>query len=241
MRYVISIALMLLLGASQAQAQPTSLSWQGLFIAGDDSIAVFDNSQNALVNVLTARGLATADRYTSTRRTAKQQPDVKLLTDERLDALATQTIAAEGEGCLVHLTSHGLDGHGFYLALGGGTYLDPDDLDALLDSACGEQPTVVLISACYSGQFITDVMQAPNRLILTAAAADRPSFGCSADDTYTYWDGCLIAELPRYKTWGRLYDGIKDCITEKEAAVGAEPSLPQAWFGGDSENWRILR
>lgn len=233
----VAVVLMLLLGSAHVQA----MTWNGLFIAGDDSIAVFDNSQDALVKVLTERGLASATRYTSTRRTAKQNPDIKLITNARLDELATQTLAGPGEGCLVHLTSHGLDGYGFYLALDGGTYLDPDYLDELLDSACGEQPTVVLISACYSGQFITDVMKAPNRIILTAAAADRPSFGCSADDTYTYWDGCLIAELPRFKTWGRLYDGIKSCISDKEAAIDAHPSLPQAWFGGDSESWRILR
>lgn len=234
---VVWIALMLLFGIAHASA----MSWNGLFIAGDDSIAVFDNSQDALVKVLAERGLASASRYTATRGTAKQNPEITLMTDARLEALSTQAIAGPGEGCLVHLTSHGLDGHGFYLALDGGTYIDPDHLDEMLDAACGAQPTVVLISACYSGQFITEVMQASNRIILTAAAADRPSFGCSADDTYTYWDGCLIAELPRYKTWGRLYDGITACISEKEAAVDAQPSLPQTWFGGDSENWRILR
>ena len=233
-----ALLLMLLAGSVSALA----MEWNGLFLAGDDSIDAFDNSQEGVVAALRERGLATATRLTVSRRLAKADPDIDLLTGQRLDTLGERPIAAAGQGCLVHLTSHGAEGEGFYLALDGDTYLASDDLAQLLDDVCGASDrTVVLISACFSGQFITDAIKRPNRIIMTAARADRPSFGCSADDTYTYWDGCLIEHLPRAKTWARLYDDVSACIDEKEAAIGALPSEPQAWFGAETRGWRVLQ
>lgn len=229
--------LALLVGINAAQA----MDWNGLFLAGDDSIDVFDNSQRDLIAVLTERGLDDTTRFTASRRIAKANPDIALITDPRIEDMPNLHIAGEGEGCLVHFTSHGVQGEGFYLSLNGGTILDPRYMALLLDQVCGgSERQVVLVSACYSGQFITRAIKAPNRIILTAARANRPSFGCSAEETYTYWDGCLIEELPRAKTWGRLYDSVSVCITEKEAAIGAEPSEPQAWFGDGGEGWRIM-
>lgn len=236
LRTAIVLALLICPGAAQA------IDWHGLFLAGDDSIEAFDNSQRDLVEVLTARGLDSTTRYTASRRVAKADREITLLTESRLDELAGLRIADAGEGCLVHLTSHGTEGEGIYLSTAGGLILDPHYVAQMLDSICGaNQPTVVLISACFSGQFITDAIKGPNRIILTAARADRPSFGCSAADTHTYWDGCLIEHLPRSKTWLRLSDKIGACITEKEAAIGALPSEPQAWFGANTRGWRVLQ
>lgn len=232
------VTLALLFGLTNVQA----IEWNGLFLAGDDSIEAFDNAQRDLIEVLTARGLNATTRYTASRRVAKANPDIALLTERRLDDLANLQIATEDQGCLVHLTSHGTEGEGFYLSTAGGLILDPQYLAHMLDEVCGaDQRTVVLISACFSGQFITDDIKGPNRVILTAARADRPSFGCSASDTYTYWDGCLIEQLPRSKTWTRLYDNVTACIAEKEAAIGALPSEPQAWFGENTRGWRVMQ
>lgn len=233
-----TILLALLLGLNTTSA----IEWTGLFIAGDDSIEAFDNSQRDLVAALSARGLDTAIRYTVSRSVAKANPDVTLLTEPRLDELENMSIAGTGQGCLVHLTSHGIEGEGFYLATSGGLILDPDYLAQLVDQLCdGAQRTVVLVSACFSGQFITDAIKRPNRIILTAARADRPSFGCSAEDNHTYWDGCLIEQLPRSKTWARLYDNASACIAAKEAATNEMPSEPQAWFGEDTRGWRVTQ
>jgi len=216
--------------------------WNGLFIAGDNSIEAFDNSQQALTEIFTGMGLATsATRFTATQSVAKKNREIKLLSMDRLSEVASHALAGEGQGCLIHLSSHGSEDYGVYLAMDGGTYLEPAHLVELLDAVCGDRPTVVLVSACYSGQFITDAIKGPNRIILTAARADRPSFGCSASDIYTYWDGCLIDELPRSKTWWRLYDNVSACIGAKEATIDdALPSLPQAWFGENTRGWRIL-
>ena len=71
-----------------------------------------------------------------------------------------------------------------------------------------------------------------NRIILTAAARDRPSFGCSDDLTYTYFDEALLKVLPGSRRWDELYANLKAEVTVRERELGARPSLPQASFGG---------
>ena len=91
------------------------------------------------------------------------------------------------------MTSHGSP-EGFYLR--NAPPITPQKLNKILDLYCNERPTVVLISACYSGVFVGPSMQKENRIILTAARQDRTSFGCSTENQYTYWDSCLIDSLP---------------------------------------------
>ena len=52
-------------------------------------------------------------------------------------------------------------------------------------------------------------MTAPNRIILTAARADRSSFGCTADRIYTVFDACLLGVLPHATTWRAVFDETK--------------------------------
>jgi hypothetical protein len=70
--------------------------------------------------------------------------------------------------------------------------LDPAYLADVVDRSCDKYPTVILVSACYSGVFLIDALKGPNRIIMTAARDDRPSFGCSSESYYTYWDACLL-------------------------------------------------
>ena len=68
----------------------------------------------------------------------------------------------------MYATSHGVKGEGLYLS-SVDEVLTPGELDTALRVGCGEAPTVVVISACYSGQFTQSPMTRPNRVILTAA------------------------------------------------------------------------
>ena len=87
-----------------------------------------------------------------------------------------------------------------------------------------------MVSACYSGQFIQP-LRADNRIIMTAASAQRPSFGCSEAQEYTFWDGCVIDHFERSSTWENLYTNVKQCIAQKEQQLGYPASQPQAYFG----------
>ena len=99
----------------------------------------------------------------------------------------------------------------------------------MLDATCGQRPTVAIISACHSGIFLDDA--APNRIILTAARADRTSFGCGAGFEFTYYDSCLLDDWPRSHDFRALYDAVTLCVQDKERQMDVMPSEPQASFG----------
>jgi hypothetical protein len=134
------------------------------------------------------------------------------------------------------MTSHGTR-QGF--ALRNQPVLTPERLNSVLELGCGEQPTVVLVSSCYSGIFTEGVMRKPNRVILSAAREDRTSFGCSVENDFTYWDGCLIDNVPKTDNWESLYGLVQRCVQDKESRGRFAPSLPQAFFGDKVANLKL--
>ncbi len=118
--------------------------------------------------------------------------------------------------------------------------LKPSELGDILDRTCGERPTVLLVSACYSGIFSDfDGLATDKRVILTAARADRTSFGCGAENQYTYWDGCLLDEIDQAKGWDDLFSRVNQCILRKEAGMQT-PSVPQKHIGSEVETLPYL-
>ena len=82
-------------------------------------------------------------------------------------------------------------------------------------------------------------MRAPNRIVVTAARADRPSFGCAVERTYAVFDECLLGSLPREATWRASCRGDARCVRERESEMQATPSEPQATFGAKVRNLRV--
>lgn len=217
-----------------------AITWKGIFIAGDDSIENFDNGREDLTKQFELMGSLNSTQLSSSDDYISQKDGVLPADAENIINAFEQLSVKSGEGCLIHMTSHGVPNAGFYLSKAGPGVLPPDVFADLVNVACGDAPTVVLISACYSGQFITDALKGPNRVIMTAARSDRPSFGCSEDTEYTYWDGCMLENLPKSNTWTDLYSNVNACITTKESAMGFQPSEPQAFFGENTAEWTIL-
>jgi hypothetical protein len=140
--------------------------------------------------------------------------------------LTTLADRAKG-GCLVYLTSHGEPGAVVF----GPKLLPPAGMARLLDDACAARPTVVILSACFSGSFLP-ALEAPDRMVLTAARSDRSSFGCGESDRYPYFDACMVEALPQAHDFIGLADRVKRCVADKEKATGASPpSEPQVWIG----------
>lgn len=118
--------------------------------------------------------------------------------------------------------------------------LQLDDLSAtrlrtLLDEA--RIPwRVIAISACFSGQFL-DPLAAPNTLVMTAAAADRTSFGCSDDSDFTYFGKALLRDgLGEQQAAPALnfvsaFDIAKRQVTLWETTATVTPSQPQLQAG----------
>ena len=225
---MLSLILASLLALSPPQAQPQDITWKAVLMTGDDEIEAFDNARKAIKNEFLLIGLEGKNIRDLSMSPAEMRRGVGPSSADNLQRSALSLAVAKGDGCLIHMTSHGTR-QGFVLR--NQSVLTPTRLDSILEQACGDAPTVVLVSACFSGAFTGPVMRKPNRVILTAARDDRTSFGCSSENQYTYWDGCLLDNLTEAETWQSLHRRILSCIEKKETAGRFTPSLPQAFFG----------
>ena len=93
--------------------------------------------------------------------------------------------------------------------------------------------TVIVLSACYSGSLI-GALRAPDRIIITAARADRSSFGCAAGNRHT-WFGA--AELQGFaepdRSLRQVFAAIRADVAHMERAQRVKPSEPQISVGED--------
>jgi hypothetical protein len=228
-------ALAVVVAGASGQAAPPGEHWQVVLVAGDTAQPVFDNAIKAVDLWLAEHGIAEGDIHRFAASARPNDPIVEPATLPRILGRLARLQHQPNDRCLVFITSHGGRGRGIYLARDD-EMLRPAALARALAAGCGTVPTVVIVSACYSGSFARGAMAAPNRIVLTAARDDRTSFGCSTERTYTVYDACLLGALPHATTWHAVYDETKACVEAREKELGATPSLPQAWFGAAIRN-----
>jgi len=239
--YVLSVVIVLVVRghypATAATASPTP-RWQVVLAAGDDAQPVFDNATRALSQRLAGAGVPSANIHRFSASAAELGSTVEpALAGVLLQRISTLPVRP-GDRCLIFLTSHGERNAGLWLARSNAA-LSPDELAQALSRGCATVPTVVVVSACYSGNFASGKMVKPNRIVLTAARSDRPSFGCQVHRVYNFFDECLLRALPKSTTWRAVAEGSKECVRRMERALGERPSEPQAYFGSVVANLDI--
>ncbi len=110
--------------------------------------------------------------------------------------------------------------------------LTPAVLKAMLDEA-GIRWRVIAISACYAGGFI-EPLQDPRTLIITAADAEHPSFGCGADSDLTWFGKAYFDEALRQTySFTKAFETARGAIARREREQGFEPSNPQMVVGAE--------
>lgn len=100
------------------------------------------------------------------------------------------------------------------------------------------QPTLLLLSACFSGSLI-EPLSAPERVILTAAAKDRASFGCQTQSKNTYFIDAFAkrAMNPTFSIT-RIMTQAQHDIAAREQREGLKPpSMPQIFVGTAATTW----
>lgn len=108
--------------------------------------------------------------------------------------------------------------------------LVPDDLRTMFDKA-GIKWRVIVVSACYSGSFI-DELRDDNTLIITAAHADKTSFGCSNENEFTYFGRAYFDQALRGTfSFIDAFEKASYIIAERERAELLTPSEPQIDIG----------
>jgi hypothetical protein len=223
---------------ARSGAQPAKAGWRVVLVAGDDAQPVFDDATRTLARMFAAAGVPAADIHRLSANPAEIAAGVPPADKGTLLHQIASLSVRPGERCFVFLTSHGARGEGLWLALSQQA-LHPRELAAALARGCGAAPTVAIVSGCYTGGFVRGEMAAPNRIILTAARADRPSFGCQADRVYTYFDQCLLAALPQAASWRGVSASADGCVRLMEKRLRARPSDPQAYFGAAVAGMRV--
>jgi Peptidase C13 family len=230
---LIALITMLLAAMTPANAGPFD-SWAAIVVAGDYRAhsgapsEVFDNARRDLVTALKQIGFAEANIQQYSTRPEKDPDTHPSLTDaqaihDKFKLLAQKAPA----GCFVYVTSHGAP-----LGIMLGDALVPfRAIGDIVDDACSNRPTIVIMSACFSGMSIP-VLLNQNRMILTAARSDRTSFGCGEALQYTFFDQCFLESLPMSPNFPALADKTKECVAARETAeMATPPSEPQLYIG----------
>jgi hypothetical protein len=230
------VALAGMLTSTPARADSPYVSWAAVVIAGDwhshsgGASEAFDNARRDVANGLVSLGFTPAHTLQFSARPKRHGAEGVLASEPRVIYSALKDLAREANGgCLIYFTSHGNPGG----VLVGGDLLSPRDLAGMLDESCGDRPTVVIVSACYSGVFVR-ALASPTRMVLTASRPDRSSFGCGEADKYPYFDACFLAELPAAQDFPGLGHAVQNCVAKRERQTHASPpSEPQLSVGSN--------
>lgn len=232
----LSVALVLAGGAVPGAplAESRFQGWTAAVVAGDwrdgddEPIDAFDNARRDLTAAFQRAGLPVSDFVSLSLRPDVAEPISAAEAVRRIDQAARRGT----DGCVIYFTSHGSPEG---MVFGPTGELSPTMMAGLIRRWCQTRPTVVIVSACYSGIFV-DGLKAPNRMILTAARRDRPSFGCGADEIYPWFDGCILESLPQAPDFLALAQLARACVARRETEAGVDsPSEPQLYVGPEMQ------
>ena len=227
-----------LLDAALAAIEPSQRGRINLYllaVAGDGSQEVF-RREVEFVRAQFDRDFGTRGRsllLVNSRNTAGSAPMATVTTIRE----AIKTIAArmdrDNDILFLFLTSHGAKDHEFRLnqnamALRG---LRPQELARILEQS-RIRWKVVVVSACYSGGFV-EPLKSESTMVITAAHADRTSFGCADENDFTYFGRAFFKEaLPASGSFFEAFTKAQALVSEwekKDKTPEAERSLPQVY------------
>jgi Peptidase C13 family len=145
---------------------------------------------------------------------------------------AAKGMAAENDVLFLILTSHGSPAGLAVKAKRLTQTLTPSNLADML-ARTGVRHKVVVISACYSGVFIPRLAN-PDMLVITAADADHPSFGCRDKAKWTYFGNAFFnVALRQAKSIKAAFVVARGLVQKRELREHFEPSNPQMAGGAN--------
>lgn len=144
----------------------------------------------------------------------------------------------EQDVLVLYVTSHGAPDAGLAYHDGdqGFGVLPPARLAELLDGL-GIRNRLLLLSACYSGAFVKRLIS-DTTAILTAASATRSSFGCRAENDWTFFGDALVNHaLRKPQPLADAAEEARRTIIGWERAGRLDPSMPQVTIGDGVGAW----
>ena len=145
---------------------------------------------------------------------------------------------AKEDVLLLYTTSHGAPKVGLVYKDGenGYGYIAPKNLAATLNGL-GIHNRMVLISACYSGIFIPDLVN-DDTVLITAASPVTTSFGCAPANDWTFFGDALINNA--FRAPAKLDEAMGQALSligGWERMRGLPASNPQFFVGARARGW----
>lgn len=144
---------------------------------------------------------------------------------------------AQEDVVILFTTSHGAPFGLYYSdADNGSGAISPSRLRLMLDQL-GLANRLLILSACYSGVFVP-VLRSDATAIVTAAAADRTSFGCAAENDWTYFGDAMVNRaLRKPQPLAAAFAEASGLVASWESQTGVRPSQPQYSAGPGTARW----
>jgi hypothetical protein len=205
-----------------------------------DSDPVFAREAREAGNVLARRYDAAGRTLILAGSTGRRAPPLPSGSLESLTlalARVAELMDREQDVLVLYATSHGAQvGLAYHDGDQGYGLLSPTRLGAILDEL-GIRNRLLILSACYSGIF-APVLADAGTVLLTAASSDRPSFGCRAENDWTFFGDALVNRaLRKPQPLEAAASEARDMITGWEMENGLAPSNPQVAIGADAAAW----
>ena len=213
---------------------PGKVNLYAIVFAGDGSQNVFRNEAEYF-DELFSRRLGAAGHVLVLENNRASLATRPLATwsnlEDALDAVAAK-MDLQQDILLVYFTTHGSEDHTLLVDM------DPLPLDQIgatdLPGILAEHPfkyKVVIVNACYSGGFIRPLAN-PDTMVITAASADRSSFGCGEQSEFTWFGHAfLIDALNKTDNLRQAFKLASGQVAAWEKRDNYEPSDPQIWAG----------
>lgn len=151
-------------------------------------------------------------------------------------SVLSQRMDPKEDVLVLFVTSHGLRNRGIATQLNGKDLgiVTPRLLAEALDQV-GIRNRIVIISTCFSGQFVT-ALESEDSLVITASSADRMSFGCTPTAEWTYFgQSYFVDALPKVGKLVPAFYRAKELVAQKETAEKMVSSQPQISVGRNIE------
>jgi hypothetical protein len=153
-------------------------------------------------------------------------------------ARAAELMDRSEDVLVLYSTSHGEPNEGLVykdMQRGAGI-ISPTRLSAMLDEL-GFKNRLLMLQACFSGQFVPP-LENSTTIVVTAASADRSSFGCQAGNDWTFFGDALVNHAFRQPlplaVQLRRATALIAAAEEREHLL---PSNPQVSVGSETAKW----
>ena len=220
-----------------APQRPGTVDLYAIVVGGDGMEDVFRREVAQVRRVLEERFDASGRIVTLVNTRTAPEPEATLRSLAYALKHVAERMDRNEDVLLLHLTTHGGSNHVLVLdhpqiELYG---LSPRYLKALIDQS-GIRYRVVVVSACYSGAFVQP-LASPNALVITAANANRQSFGCGKKSPITEVSKALYLEaLRETRSFPAAAREAMRIVHETEREQRRKHSYPQMRLGAALED-----